>query len=85
MEATRTVKGLVGNVYDVLYDAAEKVWSLVKPIFLIGIVFDLVTNKLGWINQIVMLYKDVVAYTSTGSTLVVVIIGLLAVIWTAKK
>ncbi|MBI4126586.1 MAG: hypothetical protein HY465_03750, partial [Deltaproteobacteria bacterium] len=64
MKAFDPVKDLVGSLYDVLFDAANKVWNLVKPILLIGLVFDLVTGKLGWINQLMGYYQQLMQYTS---------------------
>lgn len=72
------IKDLIGSLYDLLFDAAQKVWSLVKPIFLIGIVFDLVTGKLGWINQLLGVYQQVLTSTSGASWLVVFLVALLA-------
>ncbi len=72
------IKDLIGSLYDLLFDAAQKVWSLAKPIFLIGVVFDLVTGKLGWINQLLEIYRQVLSTTSGASWLVVVVVALLA-------
>ena len=85
MRAFDSVKDLVGSLYDVLYDAANKVWSLAKPVLFVGLVVDLVSGKLGWIGQIVGYYKQIVDYTSGASTLVVVIIGLVVLSWANKN
>lgn len=71
------VKELVGSLYDLLFDAAQKVWSLVKPVFLIGLAFDLVTGKLGWINQILGVYRQVITDTSGASWLVLIVLAIL--------
>lgn len=70
------IKDLIGGLYDVMYDAAQKVWSLAKPIFLIGVTVDLVTGKLGWINSMLEYYHQTLNYTSGTHWLVMVIGGL---------
>ena len=79
------VKDLVGSIYDVLFDAATKVWSLVKPVVLIGLTVDLVTGKLGWITTILEYYRRTLEYTAGTSWLVLIIGGLLVMSWFAKK
>ena len=79
------IKDLVGGVYGVLYDAATKVWSLAKPVILIGLLFDLVTGKLGWISNILELYRQTLTYTAGTSWLVLTILGCLALTWFTKK
>jgi putative exporter of polyketide antibiotics len=79
------IRDLVASLYDVLSDAAHKVWALVKPIFLIGMVFDLATGNLGWINQILGYYRDLLAYTSGASWLVIVFGALLLFHGMTKK
>ena len=71
------IKDLIGSVYNLLFDAATKVWSLVKPIFLIGLVVDLVTGKLGWITQILEFYRQAISYTATASWWLVLVMALL--------
>ena len=79
------VKDLVGSIYDVLFDAATKVWSLVKPVVLIDLTVDLVTGKLGWITTILEYYRRTLEYTAGTSWLVLIIGGLLVMSWFAKK
>lgn len=79
------VKDLVGGVYDVLFDAASKVWNLAKPVILIGLAVDLVTGKLGWIGTILEYYRRTLEYTAGTSWLVLVIGGMIALTWFAKK
>lgn len=79
------VKDLVGSVYDLIYDAAQKVWSLVKPILLIGLAIDLVTAKLGWIHTILEYYHRTLDYTAGTSWLVLVIGGMLVLTWFTKR
>ena len=79
------VKDLVGSIYDVLFDAAAKVWSLVKPILLIGLAIDLVTGKLGWIGTILEYYRRTLEYTAGTSWLVLVIGGLVMLSWCTKN
>lgn len=79
------IKDLVGSVYDVIYDAATKVWSLIKPIVLIGLVVDLVTAKLGWIATILEFYRRILDYTGGTHWLVLIIGGLVALAWFSKK
>ncbi len=79
------VKDLVGGVYDVLFDAATKVWSLVKPILLIGLAVDLVTGKLNWITTILEYYRRTLEYTAGTSWLVLVIGGMIALTWFTRK
>jgi len=71
------VKDLVAAIYDVIYDAAGKVWNLVKPVVLIGLVVDLVTGQLGWIGQILEYYRLALSYTTGASWLVLVIFAVL--------
>lgn len=79
------VKDLVGNIYDLLFDAAQKVWSLVKPVLFIGLTLDLVTGKLGWIGTILDYYRRTLEYTAGTSWLVLVIGGMLALAYFAKR
>ena len=79
------IKDLVGAVYGVLYDAAQKVWTLAKPIVLIGLLFDLVTGELGWIGSILDYYRQFLNYTSGTSWLVLVIAGFLVLGFFARK
>lgn len=79
------VKDLVGGIYDVLFDAASKVWSLVKPVILIGLAVDLVTGKLGWIGTILEYYRRTLEYTAGTSWLVLVIGGMVVLTWFAKR
>jgi len=81
------IKDLVGAVYDVLFDAATKVWSLLKPVVLIGLLFDLVTGQLGWITNILTYYDKLLTFTGGAHWLIILVIGLLAVNWfaTTKK
>lgn len=79
------VKDLVGSIFDVLYDAAQKVWSLAKPVILVGLTVDLVTGKLGWIGTILEYYRRTLEYTAGTSWLVLIIGGLLAMTWFAKR
>lgn len=71
------VHDLISSLYDLLHDAADKVWSLAKPIAMIGLLFDLLTGKLGWIGSILDFYKQFLGHTSGTSWLVLVILGLL--------
>lgn len=79
------VKDLIGGIYDVLFDAASKVWNLAKPVILIGLAVDLVTGKLGWIGTILEYYRRTLEYTAGTSWLVLVIAGMLALSWFAKR
>jgi len=78
------VKDLIGSIYDVVYDAAQKVWSLVKPLFLIGVTFDLVTGKLGWVNSLLEYYHQTLNYTSGTNWLVLIIGGLFLLAFCTK-
>lgn len=79
------IKDLFGAVYDLIYDAATKVWALAKPILLVGLVFDLVTARLGWISQILDVYHRLLEYTAGASWVVVVAIALVFVSLFYKK
>ena len=79
------IKDLVGGVYGVLYDAACKVWSLAKPVILIGLVVDLVTGKLGWIGSIMEYYRQFLNYTSGTSWMVLLIAGVILFGFFSKK
>lgn len=79
------VKDLVDGIYDVLFDAASKVWNLVKPVILIGLAVDLVTGKLGWIGTILEYYRRTLEYTAGTSWLVLVIGGMLMLSWFTKR
>lgn len=79
------VKDLIGSVYDLLYDAATKVWSLVKPVILIGLLVDLVTGKLGFISQMLEFYRQTLNYTAGTSWLVLIIGGLIVMTWFTKR
>ncbi|MDO8462343.1 MAG: hypothetical protein Q7S98_05740 [Deltaproteobacteria bacterium] len=72
------LQDLIGSVYDLLHDAAEKVWSLAKPIAMIGLLVDFLTGKLGWISSMLGYYKQFLADTSGTSWLVLVLAVLLA-------
>lgn len=78
------VKDLVASLYDVFHDAAEKVWSLAKPVLLIGLAIDFVSAKLGWITQILEYYRQGLAYTSDASHFVL-ILGALMLLYFFKK
>jgi len=71
------VKDLVGHLYDVFFDAAQKVWSLAKPVILIGLTIDFVTGKLGWISQILEYYRQALTYTSGASWFLLLVVALL--------
>lgn len=79
------VKDLVDSIYDVLFDAASKVWSLAKPVILIGLAVDLVTGKLGWIGTILEYYRRTLEYTAGTSWLVLVIGGMVVLTWFTKR
>lgn len=79
------IKNLVGAVYDVIYDAAQKVWSLIKPVILIGLALDLVTGKLGWIATILEYYRRTLEYTAGTSWLVLVIGGLVVLTFFTRR
>ena len=70
------LQDLVGSLYDLLHDAADKVWGLAKPIAMIGLLFDLLTGKLGWISSIMEVYKTFLQHTSGTSWLVLVLAAL---------
>lgn len=71
-------KDLVGSVYELLHDAAQKAWSLARPVFFVGLLVDFVTARLGWIDTVMRYYRDFISATSGGSTLVVVLLAILA-------
>lgn len=79
------VKDLVGGIYDVLFDAASKVWSLAKPVILIGLAVDLISGKLGWIGTILEYYRRTLEYTAGTSWLVLVIGGMIVLTWFTKR
>ena len=70
---------LIGSLYDFLYDAAQKVLSLAKPVVVVGLLIDVITGKLGWIDHILEVYHRTLGYTSSASMLVVLFLGLVAV------
>ncbi|OGQ05312.1 MAG: hypothetical protein A2W61_03375 [Deltaproteobacteria bacterium RIFCSPLOWO2_01_44_7] len=78
------VKDLVAGLYDVFHDAAEKAWSLAKPVLFVGLAIDLVSGKLGWITQILEYYRQGLAYTA-GASHFVLILGALMVLYFFKK
>lgn len=78
------VTDLVGSLHQVLHDAAVKVWDLVKPIFLIGVVFDLVTSQLGWIESMLGYYNQFMIYTS-GASWLVVLLGAMMLLSFSRK
>lgn len=79
------IKDLIDSLYGVLYDAAEKVWNLAKPVVFIGLLYDLVSGKLGWINSILEYYRQTLSYTSGSHWLVLCFVGLIALSFFAKK
>lgn len=78
------ITDLVGSLHGMLLDAAQKIWSLVKPIFMIGIVFDLVSGRLGWIDQLLGTYNQLLAATS-GASWLVVVVGALILLSVCRK
>lgn len=79
------LKDLIGSVYDFLYDAATKVWSLAKPIVFIGLLFDLITGKFGWIQSILGIYRQFLSYTSGTHWLVLVLLTVVVVSFFSSK
>lgn len=79
------IKDLVGAVYDIVYDAATKVWNLAKPVILIGLLIDLVTHKLGWVDTILEYYRRTLDYTGGTHWLVLIIGGMVLLAWFSKK
>jgi len=71
------LQDLIGSVYDLLHDAADKVLALAKPIAMIGLLVDLLTGKLGWIDNILSYYRAALNYTSGTSWLVLILAALL--------
>jgi hypothetical protein len=71
------VKVLIGTVYDVLFDAAQKVWKLAKPVAMIGLLVDLLTGKLGWIQTMLGYYRTFMHDTSGSSWIVLVLAAVL--------
>ncbi len=67
------IKGLVAMIYEVLHDAAHKVWDLARPIAMVGLLFDLLTGKLGWISVMLGYYKQFMQDTSGTSSMVLVL------------
>lgn len=72
------VRGLINTLYDLLMDASQKVWKLAKPIVMIGLLFDLISGKLGWINTMLGYYRTFMHDTS-GASWVVLALGTLLV------
>ena len=79
------VTDLIGSLYDLLFDAATKVWSLAKPVVMIGLLFDLITGHLGWISQILGHYRDFMLFTSQASTLVLIVVAVVTLAFVAKR
>lgn len=79
------VKDLVKGLYDLVMDAATKVWSLAKPIVLIGLLFDLVTAKIGWISNILVYYRQFMHDTSGSAPLVLILGTVLVLTYFAKS
>lgn len=73
------LQDLVGGCYDFCYDAACKVWNLAKPLALIGLLFDLMTGKLGWIDHILVNYRAILQHTS-GTHWLVLVLGVLVLL-----
>ena len=71
------LKILMNTVYDVLMDAAQKVWRLAKPVAMIGLLIDLLTAKLGWIHTIIGYYNEFMRATSGTSWLVLLLVTVL--------
>jgi cobalamin biosynthesis protein CobD/CbiB len=78
------IKDLIGALYDLLIDAAEKVWNVAKPVVMIGLLIDLVSGQLGWINQILGYYHQAISYTS-GASWLLAILGFLLILHFFKK
>lgn len=79
------IKDLFGAVYDLLFDAAQKVWSLAKPVILIGLAIDLISGKLGWISQILEFYRQMLDYTAGASWMVLVFAALVVLGYFSKR
>lgn len=79
------IKDLFGAVYDLVFDSLQKVLSLAKPVLTVGLLFDLVTGKLGWISQILEVYQRVLSYTAGASWLVVAALVLIAIGYFQQK
>jgi flagellar biosynthesis protein FliR len=76
---------LIASLYDFLIDAADKVLSLAKPVITVGLLIDVVTGKLGWIDHILDLYNKTLSHTSSASMIVVIIVGLILLGYLTKK
>lgn len=79
------VKDLIGTLYDFLFDAAQKVWSLAKPVILIGLLIDLISGQLGWISQILEFYHKTLTYTAAAPWFVLVVFGVVALGFFSRK
>jgi hypothetical protein len=79
------VRDLVGGLYDLLMDSATKVWALAKPVAMIGLLFDLLTSRLGWIDSILAYYHRFMHDTSGASSLVLVLGTVLVLTYFAKS
>ncbi len=73
------VRAMVATLYDVLFDAAQKVWKLARPVAMIGLLFDLLTGKLGWINTMLGYYRQFMHDTS-GASWIVLALGTLLIL-----
>lgn len=73
------IKDLLGSCFDFLSDAAQKVWSLAKPVILIGLLIDLVSAKLGWITQILDVYRRILEATAGTSWVVLLLLAFVVV------
>lgn len=79
------IKELIAHVYDLLFDAANKVWKLAKPVAMIGLLLDFLTGKLGWITTIMNYYRQFMHDTSGASWIVLVVFAMLALTYLTKK
>ncbi|OGP14534.1 MAG: hypothetical protein A3I75_00740 [Deltaproteobacteria bacterium RIFCSPLOWO2_02_FULL_50_16] len=76
---------LIGSLYDFLFDAASKVLNLAKPVITVGLLIDVVTGKLGFIDHILDFYQKTLSTTSGASMMVVIVIGIVVLAMVTKK
>lgn len=73
----KPLQDLISSLYDLLFDAAQKVWSLFQPVALVGLLFDLLTGKLGWIDSILGFYHQFLSHTTGANWWVLLLVALL--------
>ena len=76
---------LVSSLYNFLSDMAKKAMDLAKPVVVLGLLIDLVSGKLGWIDHILAVYRKTLEFTAEAPVLIVVIVAIIILAFIAKK